>query len=121
MKYDELTLEEFHAIFPPFISAQTLDISSLELLTIIVALKLWGARWAGLRITVCCDNKAAVTVVNTGRCRNPFMNSCLREICYFAAIYEFEVRAVHVPRVSNHFADLLSRWDSCLLSAKEES
>ena len=28
----------FHAVFPPFISAQTLDISSLELLTIVVAL-----------------------------------------------------------------------------------
>lgn len=110
----------FHAVFPPFISAQTLDISSLELLTIVVALKLWGARWAGLRITVRCDNEAAVTVVNTGRCRNPFMNSCLREICYFAAIYEFEVRAMHVPGVSNHLADLLSRWDSCSLSAKEQ-
>jgi len=34
----------FHVVFPPFISAQTLDISSLELLTIVVALKLWGAR-----------------------------------------------------------------------------
>lgn len=110
----------FHAVFPPFISEQTLDISSLELLTIVVALKLWGARWAGLRITVRCDNEAAVTVVNTGRCRNPFMNSCLREICYFAAIYEFEIRAVHVPGVSNHLADLLSRWDSCSLSAKEQ-
>ena len=63
----------FHGVFPPFISEQNLDISSLELLTIVVALKLWGARWTGLRITVRCDNEAAVTVVNTGRCRNPFM------------------------------------------------
>ena len=105
---------------PPFISEQNLDISSLELLTIVVALKLWGARWTGLRITVCCDNDAAVTVVNTGRCRNLFMNSCLREICYFAALYEFEVCAVHVPGVSHHFAHLLSRWDSRSLSAKEQ-
>ena len=51
--------------FPPFISEQNLDISSLELLTIIVALKLWGARWTGLRITVRCDNDVAVTVVNS--------------------------------------------------------
>ena len=87
-------------------------------LTIVVALKLWGGRWTGLRITVRCDNDAAVTVVNTGRCRSPFMNSCLREICNFAALYEFEVCAVQVPGVSNHFADLLSRWDS--LSAKEQ-
>ena len=108
-----------HAGFAPFIFEQHLDISFLELLTIVVALKLWGARWTGLRITVRCDNEAAVTVVNTGRCRNPFMNSCLRELCYLAALYEFEVRAVHVPGVSNHFADLLSRWDSCSVSAKD--
>lgn len=30
----------FHGVFPPFISEQKLDISSLELLTIVVALKL---------------------------------------------------------------------------------
>ena len=63
----------FHGVFRSFISEQTLDISSLELLTIVVALKVWGARWTGLRITVRCDNEAAVTVLNTGRCRNPFM------------------------------------------------
>lgn len=110
----------FHGVFPPFISEQNLDISSLELLTIVAALKLWGAHWPGLPISVRCDNEAAVTVVNTGRSRNPFMNSCLREICYFAALHEFEVCAVHIPGVSNHFADLLSRWDSCSLSAKAQ-
>ena len=109
----------FHGVFPPFISEQNLDISSLELLTIIVALKLWGAHWKGLCITVHCDNEAAVTVVNTGRCRE-FMNSCLHEICYFAALHEFEVCAVHIPGVSNHFMDLLSRWDLCSLSAKAQ-
>ena len=110
----------FYGVFPSFISEQNLDVSSFELLTIVVALKVWGARWTRLRITVCCDNVAAVNVLNTGRCRNPFMNSCLREICYFAAIYEFEVCAVHSPGVSNHFADLLSRWDLCSLSAAKE-
>ena len=94
--------------------------SSFELLTIVIALKLWGASWTGLRITVRCDNEAAVTVVNTGRCRNPFMNACLPEICHFAALHEFKVCAVHYPGVSNHFADLLSRWDSCTLSAKAQ-
>jgi len=101
----------FHGVFPTFISEQNLDISSLELLLL--------ACCTGLRITVRCDNKADVAVVNTGWCRNPFMNSCLREICYFAALYDFGVGAVHVPGVSNHFADLLSRRDLCSLSAKK--
>ena len=100
----------FHSVFPDFILSQHLDINCLELLTIIIALKLWGPRWKGLRLTVRCDNEVAVTVLNTGRCRNPFLNSCLREICYLSVSFEFEVRAVHLPGGENSAADTLSRW-----------
>ena len=55
----------FHAAFPSFVVQQTLDINCLEMLTIIVALKLWGLQWSGLRLTVRCDDKVAVTVLNT--------------------------------------------------------
>lgn len=89
-------------------------------MTIIVALKLWGLRWSGLRLTVRCDNAVAVTVLNTGCCGNSFLNSCLREPCYLAAIYEFEIRTVHVPGVSNCYADILSRWDSNNLAGRTE-
>ena len=94
-------------VFPSFVVQQTLDINCLELLTIIVTLKLWGSRWSGLRLSVRCDNEVAVSVLNTGRCINSFLNSCLRELCYLAAIHKFEVRAVYVPGVSNCYADLL--------------
>ena len=100
----------FHSVFPDFILSQHLDINCLELLTIIVTLKLWGPRWKGRRLTVRCDNAVAVTVLNTGRCRNPFLNSCLREICYLSASFEFELRAVHLPGESNCAVDTLSRW-----------
>ena len=110
----------FHAVFPSFVVQQTLDINCLELLTIIVALKLWGLRWSGLRLTVRCDNAVAVTVLNNGRCRNSFLNSCLRELCYLATIHEFEIRAVHVPGVSNCYVDILSRWDSNNLAGRTE-
>ena len=67
-----------------------------------------------------CDNAVAVTVLNTRRCRNSFLNSCLHELCYLAAIHEFEVRAVHFPGVSICYADLLSRWDSCDLAGRNQ-
>ncbi|XP_048576165.1 uncharacterized protein LOC125557539 [Nematostella vectensis] len=57
--------EYFHASFPDVIVAKSLDINCLELLTIVVALKLWGQRWTGLRLTVRCDNQVAVTVLNS--------------------------------------------------------
>ena len=86
----------FHSVFPDFILSQHLDINCLELLTIIVALKLWGSRWKGLHLTIRCDNEVAITVLNTGRYRNPFLTSRLREICYLSALFEFEVRAVQL-------------------------
>ena len=110
----------FHGVFPSYVVQQTLDINCLELLTIIVALKLWGSRLYGLRLSVRCDNEVAVTVLTTGRCRNFFLNSCLRELCCLAAIHEFEVLAVHVPGVSNCYADLLSRWDSCDIAGRNQ-
>lgn len=90
----------------------------MELLTIIVVLKLWGSQWSGLRLTGRCDYEVAVTVLNTGRCRNSFLNSSWRELCYLAAIHEFEICAFHVPGVSNCYADILSRWDSNDIAGK---
>ena len=46
--------------------------------------------------------------------------SFLRELCYLAAIHQFQVRAVHVPGVSNCYADLLSHWDSCDLAGRNQ-
>jgi hypothetical protein len=70
----------------------------------------WGRNWKGLRICMYCDNSASVTVLNSGRCKDQFMLSCLREIAFWAATYEFELRAVHLPGVENRTPDLLSRW-----------
>jgi len=100
----------FHSAFPSFITSLDLPINSLELLTIVVAAKLWGSDWKGLRILARCDNLVAVTVINTGRSRDRFLNSCLRELCYLAATFEFELRAVHLPGHANRACDLLSRW-----------
>ena len=70
----------FHAVFPDFVLSQALDINCLELLTIVVALKLWGHLWRGLRLTVRCENFVAVTALKSGSCRNAFVNACLREL-----------------------------------------
>ena len=47
----------FHAEFSEFISIQRLDINYLKLLTIVVALKLWGHLWRGFRLIVRRDNE----------------------------------------------------------------
>lgn len=103
--------EFFHSSFPPFTFELGLHINDLELLVIVVALKLWKNKFRGKRILVQCDNKTSVDVLNSGRARSSFFNSCLREVAFVAAQWDFEIKAVHIPGVSNRIPDLLSRWD----------
>ena len=49
----------FHSNFPEFIREQNLHINCLELLTCIIAIKLWGKYWGGQRIQINCDNRAS--------------------------------------------------------------
>lgn len=102
--------EFFHCEFPPSVMSRGLDINGLELLTVVIACKLWGHRWSRLRILVYCDNQATVAVINSHKSRNSFLNDCLRELWLLAAIHDFELRAVHLEGQSNRAADLLSRW-----------
>ena len=56
------------------------------------------------------DNQNSCRALNTGSSRNPFMQSCLREICFFAAIGEFQIRAKEISGISNRIPDYLSRY-----------
>ncbi|XP_033730957.1 uncharacterized protein LOC117320473 [Pecten maximus] len=102
--------QSFHVVFPEFIRVQDLSINCLELLTIVVSVKLWGALFRGKKIVINCDNSASVAVINSGRSRVAFMQGCLREICFHAAIHEFELRARHIEGELNRIPDHLSRW-----------
>jgi hypothetical protein len=100
----------FHCSFPEFIQQDSLHINALELLTVIVCVKLWGSQWKGQRIVVACDNLVSVDVINSGRARDRFLLKCLRELLFLAASFEFEIRARHIPGVTNRIPDLLSRF-----------
>ena len=104
--------EFFHAQFPESVTCRNLSINALELLTVVVAAKVWGKLWHGLRIVIQCDNETSVTVLNTGRTHNSFLQGCLRELELVAARCEFEIRAVHIKGVDNRIPDALSRWEA---------
>ena len=85
-------------------------INALELYTIVVAVKFWAPKLHLRKFIVSCDNEAAVTVVNSGKSKDPFMKRCLRELWFTAAVYDCELTARHIPGVHNVLADALSRW-----------
>ena len=95
--------------FPQFVLEQHIDINGLELLTIVVACKLWGQTWAGQRIIVQCDNEVSAKVINSGRSRSKFLNKYARELLYVAARCEYDIRASHIAGARNSAADQLSR------------
>ena len=96
----ETEREFFHGEFPEEIKKRQLSINALELLTVVVAAKVWRKKWHGMWIVICCD-ETSVTVLNTGRAYNSFLLGCLRELEFVAAKCEFEMKAVHIPGVEN--------------------
>jgi len=71
---------------------------------------MWAHKFEGKKVQILCDNQATVEVVNSGKCRNPIMLRCARELAYVAATNNFLVRCVHLPGESNRICDSLSRW-----------
>jgi hypothetical protein len=66
------------------------------MLTIVVALKLWGHMLVNIKVVINCDNMVSVRVLNTGASRNSFLQSCLRKICYIAALNNFDIKSQHI-------------------------
>ena len=102
--------ECFTCEFPDDIARTAQHITASELYTIVVAVKFWAPKLRQRKFIVSCDNEAAVTVINSGSSKDPFMQRCLRQLWFTAAVYDCELTARHIPGVHNVLADALSRW-----------
>ncbi len=67
---------------------------------------------AVLRILVCTDNLNTALAINTGCSPVPFIQSCLRDLWLYASLFDFEIRALHIPGYTHIIADALSPWDT---------
>ena len=94
-------------LFP--VEFDDLDISKKEMLTVMGAIKHWFQDLANLKVHIFCDNQVCVSLLNYGITRSPFLADCLREIQFFLARYNIELRAEYIPSKSNYLADLCSR------------
>ena len=88
----------------PFVD---LPITQCEMYNIVVALKLWGHEWRDKVVNVKRDNESAVTVCNTGRTKNRFLNVCLYNLWLITAKYNIELRVSHIKGANNVVADAL--------------
>ena len=83
-------------------------IVQLEMVNILM--RLFWRLWSTKKILVRCDNHAVVTVLRSGKTRDPFLAVCARNIWYCAATYDIDVSFTHIRDSENKVADLLSRW-----------
>ena len=86
-----------------------LTIVHLEMLNLVIALKLWGHRWAHMTVRFYCDNLAVVQVVNTGKTRDEWLALCLRNIWLLIASHDITLKINHIRGSANNVADMLSR------------
>ena len=87
------------------------SIALKELVPVVLAAAVWGHQWGGGGSFVLChsDNTAVVSQVNSLHSQDPVASNMLRCLAYFQAHFDFRLRAVHIPGVSNIGADDLSR------------
>ena len=86
-----------------------LDISKKEMLTVMAAIKHWFPDLANSKVKIFVDNQACVALLNYGVSKSSFLACCLREINFFLAEYNIEIKAEYITSKNNHLADLCSR------------
>ena len=86
------------------------SIVHLEMVNILLAVRLFQAQWSGRRVLIRCDNEAVVSVLRSGRARDPYLGACARNIWYVSALADMDLQYAHIRGLDNGVADLLSHW-----------
>ena len=73
-----------------------LNITHLEMLNLIIALKVWGHFWQNSSIIIYCDNMSVVQVVETSKTRDPLLALCIHNIWFLRACYDIDLEVRHV-------------------------
>jgi hypothetical protein len=99
----------YSAKFPEFVVDQSMHISQLEMLNILVALRTWAPSMTRSTIKIICDNAAAIAVLTSGRGVDPILLACAREVWLVSATYDCTIVPTHRPGITMTTVDALSR------------
>ena len=96
------------APIPTFVGLD-LNITQLEMINVLIALRVWASHWAPSTVRFSCDNLSVVQVVTSGKTKDSFLNACLRNIWLITASYDIDLLIEHIQGSKNIIADSLSR------------
>ena len=86
----------------------------LEMVNILIAIRLFTFLWTSKRILIRCDNEAVVTVLKSGKTRDPYLAACARNVWYASARSDIDIQYAHIRASENGVADTLSRWQGTI-------
>ena len=86
------------------------SIAQLEMINILLVVRLFQAQWAHHKVLIRCGNKAIVSVLRSGRTKDPYLGAYARNIWYDSALADIHIQYVYVGGVNNGVSDLLSCW-----------
>ena len=82
----------------------------LEMVNILLPVRLFKRQWASKKVLIHCDNSAVVSVLKSGKTRDPYLDTCTPNVWYVAATSNIDLQYTHIRGVDNKVADTLSRW-----------
>ena len=101
--------EWFHLRCEDWPGVQPLHINYKEVLVLEPAARLRAPYWRDKKVIIYSDSTTAVSIINKGSTRDPFVMSALRRIFHLSVKYNFQLTAIHYPGVYNGVADAASR------------
>ena len=87
-----------------------LGIAQLEMINILLAIRVFASLCHRKSILIKCDNAAVVSVLTTGKAKDPFLAAVARNVWMELARKDIQAVYKHIPGKINQVADLLSRW-----------
>jgi hypothetical protein len=87
------------------------SINIREVYAVLLAICTWRVHMASCIIFLCCDNEAAVKVLDKGRSKQETIDALVRDTYKACATDSIDLVACHTPGVENGPADALSRAD----------
>ena len=96
-------------MFPKSLLDPQIPIHSKEFMCLIIAAKIWGKTWAGMRVQIFCDNDSVCDLVTYLKPKDDQMQKYLREFLYWVCLYNFQPLVSKIGTKENLIADYISR------------
>ena len=93
------------------------DITTKELVPVVIAAALWGRSWHHIRICFHVVNMGVVAILRRYSAGSEVTHHLLRCLYFYSALFQFEFSAEHIPGVQNVAVDALSHDNLVLFSS----